>query len=101
MGGRHNYMTEATYTKDQIRAEIKRLIANVTEREPGEISDTAHFMDELGVDSLMAMEVMIAVDKKFKIDIPEEEFNKATNVDESVAMVERWIAARNGNVMTA
>ena len=84
-----------TYTADEIRAEIKRLVANVTEREPDEISDTAHYMDELGVDSLMAMEVMIAVDKKFKIDIPEEEFNKATNVNESVAMVEQWLA-RNG-----
>ncbi|HWF07786.1 MAG TPA: acyl carrier protein [Bryobacteraceae bacterium] len=89
-----------TYTADEIRAEIKRLVANVTEREPEEISDTAHYMDELGVDSLMAMEVMIAVDKKFKIDIPEEEFNKATNVNESVAMVEHWLA-RNGVAATA
>jgi acyl carrier protein len=89
-----------TYTADEIRAEIKRLVANVTEREPDEISDTAHYMDELGVDSLMAMEVMIAVDKKFKIDIPEEEFNKATNVNESVAMVEQWLA-RNSATATA
>jgi acyl carrier protein len=89
-----------TYTADEIRAEIKRLVANVTEREPDEVSDTAHYMDELGVDSLMAMEVMIAVDKKFKIDIPEEEFNKATNVNESVAMVEQWLA-RNSTAATA
>ena len=94
-------MAEMNFTADQIRAEIKRLVANVTEREPDEILDTAHYMDELGVDSLMAMEVMIAVDKKFKIDIPEEEFNKATNVDESVAMVEHWLAARNGAPATA
>jgi acyl carrier protein len=91
----------ATYTTDEIRAEIKRLIANVTEREPDEIPNTAHYMDELGVDSLMAMEVMIAVDKKFKIDIPEEEFNKATNVDESVAMVEQWLAVSASNAASA
>jgi acyl carrier protein len=89
-----------TYTDDEIRAEIKRLIANVTEREPEEISDTAHYMDELGVDSLMAMEVMIAVDKKYKINIPEEEYNKATNVDQSVKMVQDWIAKKN-NAATA
>jgi acyl carrier protein len=94
-------MAETTYTADQIRAEVKRLVANVTEREPDEISDTAHYMDELGVDSLMAMEVMIAVDKKFKIDIPEEEFNKATNVNESVAMVEKWLASHNGTAARA
>ena len=83
-----------SWSEDQIKAEIKRLIANVTEREPDEIPDGAHFMEELGVDSLMAMEVMIAVDKKFKIDIPEEEFNKATNVNESVALVQHWLAQK-------
>jgi len=84
-----------TYTTEQIKAEIKRLIANVTEREPEEVSDTALFGEELGVDSLMAMEVMIAVDKKFKIDIPEEEFNKATNVNDSVALVQEWLAKKS------
>ena len=74
-----------TFTSGQIREEIKKLIARVTEREPEEILDEAHYMEELGVDSLMAMEVMIAIDKKFKIDIPEEEFNHATNVNASVA----------------
>jgi acyl carrier protein len=88
-------MTASTYTEDEIRSEIKRLVANVTEREPDEIPDSAHYMDELGVDSLMAMEVMIAVQKKYKIDIPEEEFNKASNVNESLAMVHQWLTNRS------
>lgn len=88
-------MPETTYTADQIRAEVKSLVARVTEREPNEIPDDAHFMDQLGVDSLMAMEIMIAVDRKFGIDIPEEEFNKATNVNESVALVQHWLAQKS------
>jgi acyl carrier protein len=88
-------MPETTYTTDQIKAEVKNLVARVTEREPDEIPDDAHFMDQLGVDSLMAMEIMIAVDRKFGIDIPEEEFNKATNVNESVKMVEHWLSVRS------
>ncbi len=88
-------MPETTYSTDQIRAEVKGLVARVTEREPDEIPNDAHFMDELGVDSLMAMEIMIAVDRKFGIDIPEEEFNKATNVNESVKMVEHWLSMRS------
>jgi acyl carrier protein len=76
-----------TVTAEQIRTEVKRLIAEVTEREPEEITDTALFADELGVDSLMAMEVMVAVDKKYKINIPEEEFAKIKNVDDTVAVV--------------
>jgi acyl carrier protein len=78
-------------SEEQIRMAIKRLIAQVTEREPEEIPDQASLKDELGVDSLMAMEVMVAVDKKFDIDIPEEEFNAINNVDEAVAVVKRHL----------
>ena len=76
-------------TAEQIRTEVKRLIAEVTEREPEEITDTALFADDLGVDSLMAMEVMVAVDKKYKINIPEDEFAKIKNVDDTVAVVSK------------
>ena len=78
-------------TPDHIRAEVKKLIAEVTEREPDEITDTALFADELGVDSLMAMEVMVAVDKKYKINIPEDEFAKIKNVSDTVEVVQRHI----------
>ena len=79
----------ANITAEHIRAEVKKLIAEVTEREPEEITDTALFAEELGVDSLMAMEVMVAVDKKYKINIPEDEFAKIKNVNDTVAVVQR------------
>ena len=82
-----------TVTAEHIRAEVKRLIAEVTEREPEEITDTALFSDELGVDSLMAMEVMVAVDKKYKINIPEDEFATIKNVNDTVAVVLRHTGA--------
>ena len=88
-------MTEQTWTADQIRSEIKALIARVTEREPDEIPDGAHYIEELVIVSLMAMELMIAIDRKFGIDVPEEEFRKASNVDQSVAMVEQFLAAKS------
>ena len=78
-------------TADQIRAEVKKLIAEITEREPEEVSDTAGFADELGIDSLTGMEVMLAIDKKFKTDLPEEEFAKVKNVDDIVEMVQRHL----------
>ena len=80
-------------TPEHIRAEVKRLIAEVTEREPEEITDTALFAEELGVDSLMAMEVMVAVDKKYKINIPEDEFATIKNVDDTVAVVQRHMGS--------
>lgn len=85
-------MTNASITADQVRAEVKRLIAELTEREPHEITDTALFVEDLGVDSLMAIEVMVALDKRYKIDIPEPEFNKITNVNDAVEAVMRHIS---------
>ena len=82
-----------TATAEDIRAEVKKLIAEVTEREPEEITDTALFAEELGVDSLMAMEVMVAVDKKYKINIPEDEFAKIKNVNDTVEIVRRHVTA--------
>lgn len=76
-------------TADQVRTEVKRLIAEVTERTPAEISDTALFEQDLGVDSLMALEVMVSIDKKYKIRIPEAEFANIKNVDDAVAVVLR------------
>ena len=83
-------------TADEIRTNVKKLIAEVTEREPEEITDTALFADELGVDSLMAMEVMVAVDKRYKINIPEEEFAKIKNVDDTVTVVLRYMGTGAG-----
>jgi acyl carrier protein len=80
-------------TAEQIRTEVKRLIAEVTERTPGEISDTALFENDLGVDSLMALEVMVSIDKKYKIRIPEAEFAKIKNVDDAVGVVLRYSPA--------
>ncbi len=84
-------MASPRHSADEIRSAVKKMIADVTERDVKEISDTALFREELGVDSLLAMEIMVNMDKKYKIDIPEEEFQKIRNVDDAVATVERHL----------
>ena len=81
-------------TPEHVREEVKRLIAELTERDVSEITDTALFVDDLGVDSLMAIEVMVALDKRYKIDIPEAEFQKIKNVNDSVEVVMKHVAAK-------
>ena len=84
-------MASPTHSTDEVRNAVKRMIADVTERNPEEISDTALFQEDLGIDSLLAMELMVNMDKKYKIDIPEEEFQKIRNVDDAVATVRRHL----------
>lgn len=90
-------MTNGQVNAEVVRAEIKRLVAELTEREESEITDTASFTDDLGVDSLMAIEVMVALDKRYKIDIPEEEFNKIKNVNDAVASVLRHVGVSSNH----
>ena len=87
-------MTTQPVTEELVREEVKRLIAELTERDPGEITDTALFVEDLGVDSLMAIEVMVALDKRYKIDIPEAEFNQIKNVNDSVTVVMKHISGK-------
>jgi acyl carrier protein len=79
-------------TPEKIRATVKDLIAEITERESAEISDTASFADDLAIDSLAGMEIMVTVDKRFKVDIPEEEFALIKNVNDAVELVQRHLA---------
>src|SRR2546425_5738924 len=80
-------MSTAGISAEQVRQEVKRRIAELTERSPEEVTDTALFIEELGVDSLMAIELMVALDKQYKIDIPEDKFRTITNVDDAVKVV--------------
>ena len=85
-------MPNQKYSADEIRANVKKLIAEITEREEGEISDSADFAKDLGLDSLMAMELMTLMDKTYKINIPEEEFIKIQSVNDAVASVQRFVS---------
>jgi acyl carrier protein len=81
----------SAYTEEFIRGEVKKLVAEVTERTPDEIGDDASYREELGIDSLTALEIMFAVDKKFKIVVPDEEYQQLKNVNETVALVLRYL----------
>ena len=85
-------MTEQ-YTADYIRSSVKQMVSDIAEVPLVDVTDTASFMDQLGMDSLRALELMVAVDKKYKIKIPESEFVNIANVDQAVAAVQRQLAA--------
>lgn len=80
-------MDQVQMTPEQVREEIRNRVAELTERNPSEISDTARFIEDLDIDSLMAIELMVTLDKEYKIDISEEEFRNIKNVNEAVEIV--------------
>jgi acyl carrier protein len=58
---------------------LKALLSDVLDLDR-DFSDTDHFMEDLGLSSLMGLEVMVAMEKKFNVKFKEEEMKKMTTV---------------------
>jgi|LSQX01.3.fsa_nt_gb acyl carrier protein len=69
---------------NEMKEQVKELIAEIIEKEVDEFGDDASFVDDLGLDSLRALEILAALEKKFKIEIPEEKLTDLTTVNKTV-----------------
>lgn len=80
-----------------LESEIRSLIAEIIERKPEEIHPDAKFFEDLGVDSMMALEIMAAMEKKYKIAIPEEKLGQLTTLRETVAVARQYLEEKEKN----
>lgn len=67
---------------------VKAIIAEQLGVKPEEVIDGASFVDDLGADSLDTVELVMALEEEFGIEIPDEDAEKMTNVGEAVRYVE-------------
>ncbi|MDR1066373.1 MAG: acyl carrier protein [Clostridiales bacterium] len=72
--------------------EIKEIVVEIMEVEPDEIKMDTHFINDLGADSLKALEVMATLEKKYKIQIPEELLKRMVNLKSVIEVVEEVMA---------
>ncbi|PIU39921.1 MAG: acyl carrier protein [Candidatus Omnitrophica bacterium CG07_land_8_20_14_0_80_50_8] len=74
-----------------IREDVKKLLAKILEVDISKIEDETNLVDTLGADSMMALEIMAKIEKKYDIDIPEEELPKMTNLKQIMDLVTRLL----------
>ena len=63
---------------------IKQIISAELEIDEAEVVDSASLIDDLGADSLSVMELMIAFDDEFGVEVPEEDYDKLLTVGDIV-----------------
>ena len=63
---------------------------------PEQLKSEARLVEDLGLDSLDAVELAISVERKFDIEVPEEELTKLKTVADMVALVESRIRQAPG-----
>lgn len=79
-------------TKTQnLEQEVKALIADIIEMDPAQIDPDAHLVEDIGMDSMMALEILAAIEKKYKLRIPEEELPKITTVNKAVELAKKYV----------
>lgn len=72
----------------EVGQKVKAIIAEQLGVKIEEVTDTASFVDDLGADSLDTVELVMALEEEFGIEIPDEDAEKMTNVGEAVRYVE-------------
>lgn len=66
---------------------IKKVVAEVLNVDPEEITMDSTFMDDLGADSLDVFQIIMGIEEEFGIEIPAEKAEKISTVEEAVEMI--------------
>ena len=70
-----------------IEQRVKKIVAEQLGVNEAEIKNESSFVDDLGADSLDNVELVMALEEEFECEIPDEEAEKITNVQQAINYV--------------
>jgi acyl carrier protein len=76
-----------------VQDKVKSIIVEQLGVSADEVTDSASFTDDLGGDSLDIVELVMAFEEEFDIEIPDEEAEKIGTVADAIAYIETAAAA--------
>jgi acyl carrier protein len=76
-------------TLADVETKVKSLIAEQLGVPEQEIKPTSRFVEDLGADSLDIVEMVMALEEQFQVEIPDEEAETIKTVQDSVNYIER------------
>ncbi len=77
-----------------VEEKVKAIIAEQLGVKQEEVTPTASFIDDLGADSLDTVELVMALEEEFGVEIPDEDAEKMTTVGEAIKYIEDKIAKK-------
>jgi len=75
-----------------VEEKVKSIIAEQLGVKVEEVTPTASFIDDLGADSLDTVELVMALEEEFGIEIPDEDAEKMTTVGDAIKYIEEKVA---------
>ncbi|MDR2708445.1 MAG: acyl carrier protein [Elusimicrobiota bacterium] len=77
-----------TEVKSQDReSRVKEIIVEQLGVKPDEVTNSAHFVNDLGADSLDTVELVMAFEEEFHLEIPDEDAEKIQTVGDAIEYV--------------
>jgi len=80
----------ATFSEDR----VKEIIAKELEVDPKQVNPEAKFIEDLGADSLDIVELVMALEEEFGLDIPDEDADKLKTVGDAMNYLKSHAAAQ-------
>ena len=68
--------------------EVSEVVAEQLGVDVADVTEDASFIDDLGADSLDTVELVMALEEKFGVEIPDEDAEKITTVKEAITYIE-------------
>ena len=72
-----------------VEERVKQIIVEQLGVDEGEVTPNASFVDDLGADSLDTVELVMAFEEAFGMEIPDEDAEKITTVKDATAYIEK------------
>lgn len=77
-----------------IEETVKKIVTRIVRKKEAEYSPTSTFQD-LKADSLDIVQILVAVEDTYDIEIPDEELENVSDMESFIACIERVIAKKN------
>ena len=72
---------------ENIEQRVRKIVAEQLGVNEADIKNESSFVDDLGADSLDTVELVMALEEEFECEIPDDEAEKITNVQQSIDYV--------------
>jgi acyl carrier protein len=77
--------------------ELRSLVADALELPAEEVTDTASFVDDLGVDSLMSLEIAVSLEQRYGTKVSDQELAKVSSFQSVLDLVRDKLNAADGS----
>ena len=75
----------------EIESQVKEIIVEQLDVKPEDVDGAKTFTEDLGADSLAIVELVLALEEKFEVKIPDDEVDKIKTVGDAISYIKTHV----------